>query len=90
MNLLCERCGCTDPKYFVSFQGKDLCRRCISYQGNEGKSLSYEEDVVEQFIAGNEKVFGFLVGQVMKRTAGKSQPAKVSEALKEVIKSKTK
>jgi competence protein ComFA len=49
MNLLCERCGCTDPKYFVSFQGKDLCRRCISYQGNEGKSLSYEEDVVEQF-----------------------------------------
>ena len=52
--------------------------------------ISEHKDVVEQFIAGNEKVFGFLVGQVMKRTAGKSQPAKVSEALKEVIKSKTK
>lgn len=49
MSPFCERCGCEDPTYFVKFQEKDLCRRCISYQGKEGQSLSFLEDVVEQF-----------------------------------------
>ena len=40
---------------------------------------------VRDYKSGNERIFGFLVGQVMKRTAGKAQPAKVSEALKQAI-----
>ncbi len=49
MSLKCERCGCEDPLYFVKFQGQDQCRRCIAYQGQEGESLNFNEDVIEQF-----------------------------------------
>ncbi len=37
---------------------------------------------VEQYRAGKEKVLGFLVGQVMKATQGKANPAKVNEILR--------
>jgi aspartyl-tRNA(Asn)/glutamyl-tRNA(Gln) amidotransferase subunit B len=37
---------------------------------------------VEQYQAGNEKVYGFLVGQVMKATQGKANPQKVNEVLR--------
>ena len=37
---------------------------------------------VEQFRGGKEKVLGFLVGQVMKSTQGKANPAKVNEILR--------
>lgn len=48
--------------------------------------VANNKDAVQQFLDGNEKIFGFLVGQVMKKTAGKSQPQKVSEALKAELK----
>ncbi len=37
---------------------------------------------VEQFHAGKEKILGFFVGQVMKATAGKANPAQVNELLR--------
>jgi aspartyl-tRNA(Asn)/glutamyl-tRNA(Gln) amidotransferase subunit B len=37
---------------------------------------------VEQYRSGNEKVFGFFVGQVMKASKGKANPALVNELLK--------
>jgi aspartyl-tRNA(Asn)/glutamyl-tRNA(Gln) amidotransferase subunit B len=38
---------------------------------------------VEQFRAGNEKVLGWLVGQVMKATQGKANPATVNKLLRD-------
>jgi aspartyl-tRNA(Asn)/glutamyl-tRNA(Gln) amidotransferase subunit B len=40
---------------------------------------------VEQYRGGNEKVFGFLVGQIMKATQGKVNPQKANEILKEKL-----
>ena len=37
--------------------------------------------IVEEYRAGKDKVFGFLVGQVMKKTKGKADPGKVNELL---------
>lgn len=37
---------------------------------------------VDQYKSGNEKVFGFLVGQIMKATQGKANPQKVNEILR--------
>ncbi|MDH5182755.1 MAG: Asp-tRNA(Asn)/Glu-tRNA(Gln) amidotransferase subunit GatB [Gammaproteobacteria bacterium] len=37
---------------------------------------------VEQYRGGNEKVFGFFVGQVMKASQGKANPQQVNELLK--------
>jgi aspartyl-tRNA(Asn)/glutamyl-tRNA(Gln) amidotransferase subunit B len=40
---------------------------------------------LEQYRAGKEKVFGFFVGQVMKATGGKANPALVNELLKKLL-----
>jgi len=40
---------------------------------------------VEQYRAGKEKLFGFFVGQVMKQTQGKANPAQVNELLKQKL-----
>jgi aspartyl-tRNA(Asn)/glutamyl-tRNA(Gln) amidotransferase subunit B len=40
---------------------------------------------VEQFKGGNEKVLGWLVGQVMKATAGKANPGQVNDLLRRAI-----
>ncbi|MTW19530.1 Asp-tRNA(Asn)/Glu-tRNA(Gln) amidotransferase subunit GatB [Allochromatium palmeri] len=37
---------------------------------------------VEQYRSGKDKVFGFFVGQVMKQSGGKANPAQVNEILK--------
>jgi aspartyl-tRNA(Asn)/glutamyl-tRNA(Gln) amidotransferase subunit B len=41
---------------------------------------------VESFRAGKEKVFGFLVGQVMKKSKGKANPQLVNETLRSKLK----
>jgi aspartyl-tRNA(Asn)/glutamyl-tRNA(Gln) amidotransferase subunit B len=40
---------------------------------------------VEQVRAGEEKVIGFLVGQVMKATSGKANPQAVNDVLKKQL-----
>lgn len=40
---------------------------------------------VEQYRGGKEQVFGFFVGQVMKASKGKANPAQVNEILKEKL-----
>ncbi len=47
--------------------------------------LTANEDQVAQFRQGKEKVFGFLVGQVMKATKGKANPQVVNELLKKML-----
>jgi aspartyl-tRNA(Asn)/glutamyl-tRNA(Gln) amidotransferase subunit B len=37
---------------------------------------------VEQYLNGNEKMFAFFVGQVMKAMQGKANPAEVNKILK--------
>ncbi len=39
----------------------------------------------EQFRAGNEKVIGWFVGQVMKATQGKANPGVVNQLLREKL-----
>ncbi len=40
---------------------------------------------IEQYKAGQQKVFGFFVGQVMKATQGKANPAEVNKLLKQAL-----
>jgi aspartyl-tRNA(Asn)/glutamyl-tRNA(Gln) amidotransferase subunit B len=41
--------------------------------------------IVAEYRAGKTKTFGFLVGQVMKATAGKADPARVNESVRRVL-----
>ncbi len=47
--------------------------------------LAANADKVEAYKGGQEKLFGFFVGQVMKAMAGKGNPALVNEALKQKL-----
>ena len=40
----------------------------------------------EQYRAGKEKVLGYFVGQVMKETGGKANPAEINRILKHELK----
>jgi aspartyl-tRNA(Asn)/glutamyl-tRNA(Gln) amidotransferase subunit B len=40
---------------------------------------------VEQYRAGKDKLFGFFVGQVMRATQGKANPAQLNELLKKKL-----
>ena len=42
-------------------------------------------DVVARYRAGDEKVFGFLMGEVMKKSRGKANPGRASEMLRELL-----
>jgi aspartyl-tRNA(Asn)/glutamyl-tRNA(Gln) amidotransferase subunit B len=44
--------------------------------------MSANQDKVEQYRSGKDKLFGFFVGQVMKASGGKANPAAVNELLK--------
>ena len=48
--------------------------------------LAANQDSVEAYRNGKEKVFGFLVGQVMKEIKGKANPQEVNRILKEKLK----
>ncbi|MHB2020340.1 MAG: Asp-tRNA(Asn)/Glu-tRNA(Gln) amidotransferase subunit GatB, partial [Candidatus Xenobia bacterium] len=50
--------------------------------------LAEHASVVADYKGGKEKSFGFLVGQVMKRTAGKAEPELVNRLLREKIQEK--
>lgn len=47
--------------------------------------IANNQGQVEQYRAGKEKVFGFFVGQVMKATQGKANPAQVNQILKQKL-----
>jgi aspartyl-tRNA(Asn)/glutamyl-tRNA(Gln) amidotransferase subunit B len=47
--------------------------------------LSRNTDAVAQYRAGKSATFGFLVGQVMKAAAGKANPKRINELLKQAL-----
>ncbi len=49
------------------------------------KVLAASEAQVQQYRNGQEKVFGYFVGQVMKATGGKANPKQVNEILKKKL-----
>jgi len=47
--------------------------------------LAANPDKVEQYLGGKDKLFGFFVGQVMKKTQGKANPGLVNQLLKDKL-----
>ncbi|HKJ70166.1 MAG TPA: hypothetical protein VKA55_00235, partial [Gammaproteobacteria bacterium] len=46
------------------------------------------EGQVQQYLDGKDKVLGFFVGQVMKKTGGKANPQQVNQIVKEKLDAK--
>ena len=74
------------PERIVSERGLEQVSDAESIETAIDQVLAGNPKQVAQYLSGNEKVFGFLVGQIMKATQGKANPQKVNEILREKLK----
>ncbi len=74
------------PSDIVKAKGLEQLSDAESIEAAIRQVLAANNQQVAQYQAGNEKVFGFLVGQVMKATQGRANPQKVNELLKQQLK----
>lgn len=73
------------PEKIVQQKGLEQVSDLMSIEKAIDQILSAHSEQVTEFRAGKEKVFGFLVGQVMKATQGKANPQKVNEILRKKL-----
>lgn len=71
-----------DPDEVIDEQGLQQITDTGELESIVDEVISNSADQVQQFKAGNEKVIGYLVGQVMKLSAGKADPKQVNDLLK--------
>jgi aspartyl-tRNA(Asn)/glutamyl-tRNA(Gln) amidotransferase subunit B len=74
------------PRQIVSEKGLEQVSDTSSIESAIDQVIAANQKQVEQFKAGNDKVYGFLVGQIMKATQGKANPQIVNEILREKLK----
>jgi aspartyl-tRNA(Asn)/glutamyl-tRNA(Gln) amidotransferase subunit B len=74
------------PQQIVSEKGLEQVSDAGSIEAAIDQVLSANSKQVEQYRSGNDKVFGFIVGQIMKATQGKANPQKVNEILRDKLK----
>jgi aspartyl-tRNA(Asn)/glutamyl-tRNA(Gln) amidotransferase subunit B len=77
------------PEQIVSEKGLEQVSDTGSIETAVVQVIAANTKQVAQYQAGNEKVYGFLVGQIMKATEGKANPQKVNEILRDKLKSGT-
>ncbi|MGE5306509.1 MAG: Asp-tRNA(Asn)/Glu-tRNA(Gln) amidotransferase subunit GatB, partial [Alphaproteobacteria bacterium] len=73
------------PSEIVAEKGLEQLSDASTLEAAVQHVMAANTQQVSQYLAGNEKVFGFLVGQVMKATQGKANPQKVNELLKKKL-----
>ena len=73
------------PQQLVNEKGLDQVSDVGSIETAIDQVLTSNSKQVEQYRSGNDKVFGFIVGQVMKATQGKANPQKVNEILRDKL-----
>ncbi len=69
----------------IESQGLKQITDSSAIEGIIREVLENSPTQVEQYRNGQEKVFGYFVGQVMKATQGKANPKQVNELLKKMI-----
>ena len=73
------------PETLVKEKGLEQVSDLASIETDVDQVLAAHPDQVEEYRSGKDKVFGFLVGQVMKATKGKANPKIVNEILRKKI-----
>jgi aspartyl-tRNA(Asn)/glutamyl-tRNA(Gln) amidotransferase subunit B len=70
------------PEEIVAEQGLEQVSDAAVIESAVDSVLAAHGRQVADYRSGNEKVFGFFVGQVMKQTRGKANPQIVNAVLK--------
>lgn len=68
-----------DPAQVMADRGLEMVRDDSALQTAVGEALAANPDVVEKVRGGKTKAAGKIVGEVMKTTGGKADPARVQE-----------
>jgi aspartyl-tRNA(Asn)/glutamyl-tRNA(Gln) amidotransferase subunit B len=74
-----------DPAAIIEAKGLRQITDAGAIEGAVAKVVADNPGQADKFRAGNEKVLGWLVGQVMKATAGKANPAQVNQLLRQKL-----
>jgi aspartyl-tRNA(Asn)/glutamyl-tRNA(Gln) amidotransferase subunit B len=77
-----------EPDVIVKEKGLVQVRDSDEIAGAVSEVLAANPQEVAAYKAGKTKVFGFLVGQVMKKTKGKADPKLVNSLLQDILSSK--
>jgi aspartyl-tRNA(Asn)/glutamyl-tRNA(Gln) amidotransferase subunit B len=77
------------PQEIVAEKGLEQVSDAESIEKTIDQVLAAHPRQVAEYEAGNEKIFGFLVGQIMKATLGKANPQKTNEILKQKLAQQT-
>ncbi|HJG45398.1 Asp-tRNA(Asn)/Glu-tRNA(Gln) amidotransferase subunit GatB [Corynebacterium variabile] len=74
-----------DVDEVVAARGLEVVRDDGAIEKAVEDALAANPDIVEKYRAGNKKVTGAIVGQVMKATRGKADPAQVNKIIAEKL-----
>ena len=77
------------PRKIVREKGLEQVSDASSIEATIDQVLAANARQVQQYADGNEKVFGYLVGQIMKASQGKANPQKVNAILREKLQTRT-
>ena len=75
-----------DPSKIVEDKGLKQTSDPKEIENIVDKILSSNQDKVEQYKSGKDKLFGFFVGQIMKEMKGKGNPQMINDILKNKLK----
>ncbi len=76
---------CENPKEIVSSMGLVQIQDEGVIRDAINKILNNNEDKVQEYRSGKDKLFGFFVGLVMKELKGKGNPGMINSILKELL-----
>jgi len=74
-----------DPDTVIEREGLKQITDTSAIEGVVDEVISENEGQVQQYLDGKDKVLGFFVGQVMKKTGGKANPQQVNQIVKEKL-----
>ncbi|MEC8837003.1 MAG: Asp-tRNA(Asn)/Glu-tRNA(Gln) amidotransferase GatCAB subunit B, partial [Pseudomonadota bacterium] len=74
-----------DPEEIADSEGLKQVSDTGAIETAIDEILANNEDKVEQYRGGKDKLFGFFVGQTMKAMQGKANPAVVNQILKDKL-----
>jgi len=75
-----------DPSKIVEDKGLKQTSDPKEIENVIDKVITANQDKVEQYRSGKDKLFGFFVGQVMKEMKGKGNPQMINDILKDKLK----
>jgi aspartyl-tRNA(Asn)/glutamyl-tRNA(Gln) amidotransferase subunit B len=73
------------PKAYVEKRGMIQVTDTTEIRKLIGEIIDQHTSQVNEYLSGQEKIFGFFVGQVMRRSGGRMNPQVVNDLLKEML-----